>query len=165
MELTELPFGLAGAVFRSAMPYGRHDDEGRLFPLIVAANIDLVIPLAPEDDCRIQTGRDLFGLYRSRGLEVRPFPIVDFDVPTHAQREHFVAAIAGAVTAAKAGKRLLVHCSAGIGRTGMFLACMATRALGMTGFEATAWVRQHIPGAVETGDQRELVQWLAERAP
>ncbi len=53
---------------------------------------------------------------------------------------------------------LAMHCHAGIGRTGIFLACMAQDLLGMDAEESIRWVRGYIPGAVETPYQLQFVR-------
>lgn len=158
--LTRLPFALAGAVFRSAMPFGHADPRGVLLREILATRIDIVVPLAPEEECREETERDLFGLYRAEGLEVRAFPIPDFGVPM--DQDRFARTVEDTLTRVRGGSRVLVHCSAGIGRTGTFLACMAAAELGLSGPGAIAWVRRHVPHAVETSEQRDLVRWFRE---
>jgi len=50
-----------------------------------------------------------------------------------------------------------MHCSAGIGRTGLFLAYLAKQVLVLSGAEALAWVRYYIPRAVETPEQQRLL--------
>ena len=51
----------------------------------------------------------------------------------------------------------MIHCSAGIGRNGLFTAYLAKRRLGLSGAEALQWVRCYIPRAVETPEQQRLV--------
>ena len=48
---------------------------------------------------------------------------------------------------------MVIHCHAGLGRTGMFAACMAKGGLDYSSEEAIQWVRESIPGAVEVRDQ------------
>lgn len=47
--------------------------------------------------------------------------------------------------------------SAGIGRTGLFIAYLAKRCLGLSGAEALQGVRRIIPRAVETPEQQRLL--------
>ena len=51
----------------------------------------------------------------------------------------------------------MIHCSAGIGRTGLFIAYLAKQCLSLSGHEALQWVRRYIPRAVETPEQQQLV--------
>ena len=54
-------------------------------------------------------------------------------------------------------KKFVIHCSDWVGRTGLFVACLTRRILGLSGEDAIRWVRRFIPGAVETPEQRQLV--------
>ena len=58
----------------------------------------------------------------------------------------------------RAGRHVAIHCHAGLGRTGMFAACLAREALGLGGDEAIAWIRGLVPGAVESRGQEELIR-------
>lgn len=61
-------------------------------------------------------GLDLVEYYKRRKFKVHRFPIPDFGVP----RVEFAFALAKAMfDALESGKRVLVHCSAGQGRTGL----------------------------------------------
>jgi protein-tyrosine phosphatase len=59
------------------------------------------------------------------------------------------------------GRKIAVHCTQGVGRTGMVLAChLAWR--GMQASEAIERVRQQIPRAIQTVGQEAFVYRLAE---
>ena len=81
-------------------------------------------------------------------------PTPDFGVPTKDDLEQTVK---HTITHAQAGHHIVIHCSAGIGRTGLFMAYLAKRCLGLSGTEALQWVRRFIPRAVETPEQQRLV--------
>ncbi|MBT3270326.1 hypothetical protein HN371_24500 [Candidatus Poribacteria bacterium] len=79
--LTDLPFGLAGSVFRSPMPFGPYDPDGSLLDLYQQHDISAVALLASDDECERKAGRNLRLLYSARGLAVTHVPIEDYGVP------------------------------------------------------------------------------------
>ena len=81
-------------------------------------------------------------------------PIPDFSMPAKNELEQ---AVQQTIAYAQAGHHIVIHCSAGIGRTGLFMAYLAKRCLGLSGAEALQWVRRSIPRAVETPEQQHLV--------
>lgn len=154
MSLTELPFDLQGNIFRSPMPFGNYDPSGEAFQEFKQKNIKVIVLLAEDEECIRKAGRNLREFYKQEGFQVIHFPITDRGIPSKEDLEHFGQRT---IECAKKGNNIVIHCSAGIGRTGLFAAYIATQALCMSGEEAIKWVRQYIDGAVETDEQRQLI--------
>ena len=154
MPLTELPFGLPGRIFRSPMPFGPYDLHGEVYDQFHEAQIGVIVLLASDEECLHKTGCNLRALYLKEGFQVLYLPIPDFSVPT---KDDLEQAIQQTIALAQAGQHIVVHCSAGIGRTGLFIVYLAKRYLGLSGAEALQWVRRFMPRAVETPAQQRLV--------
>ena len=91
------------------------------------------------------------------GLAEVHLPVPDFTAPRPEQLEQGVMAIDQAIVS---GKRVVVHCGAGLGRTGTLLACYLVHQ-GMQPSEAITRIRQVRPGSVETHEQEVAVEAYA----
>jgi len=160
MSLTELPFGFPGRVFRSPLPFGPYDLHGEVYDRFCEEHIAVIVLLASDEECLHKTGCHLRALYLKAGFQVLYLPIPAFGVPT---TEDLEQTLQQTIAYAQAGQHIVIHCSAGIGRSGLFMAYLAKRCLGLSGAEALQWVRRFIPSAVETPEQQRLVleddQW------
>jgi atypical dual specificity phosphatase len=87
------------------------------------------------------------------GLLLVHVPVVDMEAPTQQQIDHALATID------RAHERQMgvgIHCGAGLGRTGVILACYFV-AKEMTAKNAIARVRRLRPGSIETPEQADSV--------
>ena len=95
------------------------------------------------------------------GIAWLHLPIEDFGVPAFEAAEEGVRFVLEEI---RHGGRVVVHCHAGYGRTGTFLACCLV-AQGRPPGEAIRMVRAVRPGSIETGEQEDFVhRWAAWRA-
>jgi atypical dual specificity phosphatase len=93
------------------------------------------------------------------GLLLFHVPMEDMEAPETDQLERCLSAIQ------RANDRqmgLAVHCAAGMGRTGVVLACYFVQQ-GLTADNAIARVRRLRPGSIETDEQVEAVMEFSRR--
>jgi protein-tyrosine phosphatase len=135
------------------MPFDSRDPQGELLERFIAESVQVVVVLTDDGEVLECTGRNLRADYRAHGMSVIYLPIADYDAP---DLDALDEAVLCALAEIRGGKNLAVHCHAGMGRTGLFLACLAQRALQMEAEEAIHWVRGYVPGALETPEQVHL---------
>jgi protein-tyrosine phosphatase len=85
--------------------------------------------------------------------------ITDFAPPTIAQAQRIVAELTSLL---QAGKTLVVHCFAGLGRAGTISACVLVDQ-GYSADEAVKLIRQYRTGAIQTQAQVDFIRQFAHR--
>ncbi len=93
------------------------------------------------------------------GFEYKHIPIVDLSTPTQEQIEEFATFVNSLISSKK---RIVVHCDAGIGRTGTMLACYLVNK-GYSARKAILEVRNKRPGSIETAEQEDTIIKYEER--
>jgi len=81
-------------------------------------------------------------------------PLADWSAPTMKEAEAFVKTLDGMLAE---GRKVAVHCGAGLGRTGTMLACYLV-SRGMDAEQALREVRKKRPGSVESRGQEDAVR-------
>ncbi len=124
---------------------GPGDDLEHDLLFLEGQDIDLLVSLTEK-------GTDIEAA-AAHGMSVLHLPVKDFGAPKLEQLFEFTAAVHQSTLA---NKRVGVHCRAGLGRTGTFLAAYFVTT-GMTAGGAIAHVRDLRPGSVETKAQEQAV--------
>ena len=91
------------------------------------------------------------------GIDLLHLPVRDFTAPTIAQLRTFLSR---ATPVIEQGGAVVVHCGAGKGRTGTFLAAYLI-GQGRTPARAIARIRELRPGSIETPEQEQVLVDLA----
>jgi protein-tyrosine phosphatase len=137
------------------MPFGFYDRDGEALREFKENGVSVVVTLADDEECFEKTNRNLREVYLQEGLTCISFPIPNYGVPNKLALRR---ALDITLRHLRAGRSVAIHCSAGVGRTGLFGACLAREVFGFSGEEAILWIRQFIPRAVESTQQVELVK-------
>jgi len=151
-----LPPSLPGQLHLHSMP-GRHETMAEIEAEMTAQSVAQVISLTGLAEIRAKSPAFAQAIAAGFPWPRTEFPIEDFGVP--ADRAGFLALAQEMAGDLRRGDNLLVHCGAGIGRTGTLAAC-ALICLGLD--KAAALQAVHEAGAgPETDEQAELVRWVA----
>ena len=136
------------------MPFGLYDPGGTLLQDLKAADISSIVLLAEIEECKEKTGRDLLALYREEDLTVFPLPTPNYGIPSNGQLADVLKQAKGR---ASDGHNILIHCSAGLGRTALFAALLARDVLGLSGEEAINWLGRHKSDSLLTPAQIAMI--------
>jgi len=154
----ELPGSIRGKIYLHSMP-GYYEEYELAFSELSEKDIQTVISFTSLDEIRMKApeyARAIEG--GSLPFHRISFPIRDFSVPD--DRDAYLRLVKETANNIKRGESVLVHCAAGIGRTGMFAACVLL-ALGIKKPDALALVRS-AGSEPEIAYQAEIVDWVTD---
>lgn len=147
---TERPYNFGwfnGQIAASGRPVSRSQLE-----YVASQGINAIVSLT-EDPIPAE-------LLEGLGLEYHHVPVRNHAMPDAETLERAVRLLENLTSS---GKRVLVHCAAGQGRTGTVLAAYLMVTEGLPPEEAIARVRSVRPGSVEPEQERGLREWAVSR--
>lgn len=127
----------------------RLDDDAQA---VRAAGVSAVLTLLDDDELARLGVPSLGAALREAGLAWVQWPLPDFGVPDARALGEWHAVQDALLDRVRAGERVLVHCAAGLGRTGTMTAVLL-QALGLDAAQAVGRVRVARPGTIETEEQ------------
>lgn len=121
--------------------------------------VDVLVSLIERHEFAELQVEHLLERVEALGMRSRWFPIPDFHAPPSKAALHtLITEILADLTQ---GNTVVIHCKAGLGRSGLVVACCLV-ALGYGSQAAIAQVRQVRPGAVENHTQETFIAEFAE---
>lgn len=150
-----LPPGVPGALFASHLPGSGEPFEDSLSAL-AAYRITRIICLAEPREIAALSPRYQRALAQPGALKpVAQLPIENYRPPR--DRKAFLALVRQTADMLRQGERILVHCAAGIGRTGLFASAVLI-ALGLSYEEA----RETVAAAGSGAQSEEQIHFLQQ---
>jgi protein-tyrosine phosphatase len=152
----EVPISLPamGSMFLHSMP-GRYEELAQAWEELRQRQIAAIACLAPLNEIKRKSPNYWNALNKNEvPCSILRFGISDYGVPD--DEKAFAKFVFDCATRLKAGSNLLIHCGAGIGRTGVLAECILL-ALGIDANPARLAVKSAGAGA-ETEEQRKFIR-------
>jgi atypical dual specificity phosphatase len=142
------------------MPYN-WVSEGKIMASVYPLDLDYLIFLRESEDIRTSINLSEYpwpdGWQEGSGISNHHFPVVDMTAPSEIDVKRIIEIID------ENEGPVMIHCAAGIGRTGTVIALYLVEH-GMEPGEAVSLVRKKRPGSIQTYSQESMVhKWTSRK--
>lgn len=153
----QIPLKTKGQLYVSPMPFGPYDRHNRLLKMYRHHRIKQAVVLVTDDEIQRKARRDLFKTYQDAHIDVLHHPIMDLTSPSRAG----ISALVPKVARSLHYHNVVIHCNAGVGRTGIVTACIVKHLTQCSGDEALAFIKKHMHIRITAEQKRLVLQWSA----
>jgi len=122
-------------------------------------DITAVVSLLAQQELLHHGAGDIETLLSQAKIDWHQFPISDFGTPSAEVIQRWAETVPQLLQHLQEGQKVVIHCAAGYGRTGMMTAALLV-AMGVDAEKAIALVRAARPGTIETPEQEAFIRGL-----
>jgi protein-tyrosine phosphatase len=137
------------------MPFGPYDTRNKIFKDYQRNKIKSVLALVTDSELERKGRKDLFDFYLKHGMKPLRMPFPDLSAPLLQEVTNTIPLV---IKALESGN-LAVHCNAGVGRTGIVVACIAITLNKLSGEEALQFIRETMMVNLTDEQKRFICKW------
>jgi protein-tyrosine phosphatase len=156
VSFLRVPVDTKGKLFASPMPFGPYDPFNRLLKYYKQSRVKTVVILTTPSEIELKARKDIRAIYLKHGMQFIHCPIGDFTAPT----VEVLAPLIDQVVVRLQTENVAVHCNAGVGRTGVVLACVLSRVEGILPEDAFTRLQQLMQIRTTDEQRRLATRWF-----
>ena len=135
-----IPLDTKGQLYASPMPFGAYDRGSRLIKIYKQCHIEHVLMVITDAELDKKSRRNLRKLYLNNDISCTQFSIKDFQAPSY----RLVNELVNEALCRLSSQNIVVHCHAGVGRTGIAVCCIVKAVKKCSADEAIEYAKKHM---------------------